>query len=116
MARPGSLAGQDDVLGLIDNALKHYEVSRDAMRWMPDAPRVICDGGFLWPGPPPAPGGAMTRGCYYIVTVRGAPEDTSVTVSPAGAPQYVVWWGPRPLRIDRREYRRRQRNRKKRRK
>ncbi len=44
----------DGILGLIGNALQDYEVSRDAMRWMPDAPQVICDGGLLWPRSRPA--------------------------------------------------------------
>lgn len=38
------------VLSAIDAALEDYAVSEDAMRWNPDAARVICDkGGTLWP-------------------------------------------------------------------
>lgn len=42
--------GTSDVLAAIDSALEDCTVSGDAMRWCPDAGRVICDGGHtLWP-------------------------------------------------------------------
>lgn len=39
-----------DILDAIDGALADYGTSDDAMRWNPDPPRMICDGGdVLWP-------------------------------------------------------------------
>lgn len=39
-----------DILAAIDGALADYAASDDAMRWSPEPPRVICDGGdVLWP-------------------------------------------------------------------
>lgn len=35
------------ILEAIDNALRDPTVSSDAMRWIPDSPRVICDSGSL---------------------------------------------------------------------
>ncbi len=60
----------DGILGLIGNALQDYEVSRDAMRWMPDAPRVICDAGFLWPGSLPASPGDLIDAEFARVMSR----------------------------------------------
>lgn len=39
-----------DILEVIDGALADCSTSGDAMRWSPEPPRVICDGGdVLWP-------------------------------------------------------------------
>jgi hypothetical protein len=35
----------DSTLAAIDGALRDYETSGDAMRWVPEAGKVICDGG-----------------------------------------------------------------------
>ena len=138
-----------DVLDAIDGALRDYDTSHDAMRWVPD--RVICDGGqplrIGWHQP-----GSITVLTPTVIAVDDATAAAFTALAQRfqalGRATVDMWepaakaiadlahaidrginpglhnrWcarcrplaNPRPLCIDGAEYRRRQRNRRKRR-
>jgi hypothetical protein len=62
------------VLAAIDGALEDSTTSSDAMRWNPDAGRIICDGGgAIWPER-----WSVLRHSTYYYNVIVIPEVTSL--------------------------------------